>query len=171
MRTRDVVTAGECNWVYVTVLVSVLLAVAALTTIAYFKSDAERPISHNGRTPSDKQAFTKLIIAYVCDAIAVYREQEGAFPSTTNDLVEQFNDKKISLQVIRVYRPPLLDAWGNRVQYETSGGVVRVTSAGLDGVLKTGDDIVSTFQWCGTNTRNRFESAFPVGGFGLKETP
>lgn len=91
-------------------------------------------VNLSGKTEASRAATTRATIQSIRMGISEYELDNGKFPESLADLV---NGDRHYLD--RETLPT--DAWGNAFRYYLKGDLVKVRSAGTDGVMDTDDDL------------------------------
>jgi general secretion pathway protein G len=120
-------------------LIEVLLVVAILGILA---AVVVGNFSKHGEKARIKA--TRASIAAIATQIDVYQLDTGRYPASLDNLLTSSGEPNWSGPYIRGGRESLVDAWGTPFSYRSSGdGTYKVTSAGPDLSLGSGDDITS----------------------------
>lgn len=115
-------------------LVELLLVVAILGVLA-----AVAVMNTQGLMGDAQAKATRASISAIEEAARVYEIRTGKFPDSIDALLQPMGD-----------RPALLDdkarndAWGNPFQVRRNGNFVEIRSAGADGQMNTGDDLLNS---------------------------
>jgi general secretion pathway protein G len=119
-------------------LVEILLVVAILGILA-----GVAVVSLKGRTKTANIAATRTSIQAVQTAIDVYETDNGVYPGSLQSLLTKGSENNWNGPYMRDGRMPK-DAWGAEFQYAVgSDGNYKITSAGPDGQMGTGDDLTN----------------------------
>ncbi|HXH28582.1 MAG TPA: type II secretion system protein GspG [Candidatus Polarisedimenticolia bacterium] len=114
-----------------------LLLVAGLTLPACGKAgeDYSREVLHG--LDQGKLTGTKGTMETFGRALSAYSVDHGGYPQGADiDAAAQ------ALSPAYLRAPMLVDAWGNRLQYQSDGQSFTLSSPGSDGAAGTGDDVV-----------------------------
>ncbi len=118
-------------------LVEILLVVAILGILA-----GVAVVSISGKTARANIAATRTSIQAVLTAVDMYEVDNGAYPSSLQNLLTKGSEGNWNGPYIRDGRMPK-DAWGNDFQYTPKEGHVEIRSGGPDLQLGTADDITN----------------------------
>jgi general secretion pathway protein G len=113
-----------------------------------------------GKTEEAKRKATMATIQSIRLGIAEYEMDRGKFPESLGDLVNG------EVHYLDQESVPV-DAWGNEFRYNLKGDLVKVRSAGTDGVFDTEDDIETPGQEDRRSNRRvypKITSPLPTGG-------
>jgi len=89
-----------------------------------------------GKTEEAKKNATKTMITNIKLAIGSYEMDNGKTPESLNDLV------KAEKHYLDQETTPV-DSWGHEFKFYTKGDLIKVQSAGPDGVFDTADDLIN----------------------------
>ena len=112
-------------------LLEILVVVVILGILASLVA-----VKMTGKTEDAKIVAAKANVTTIKLAIAQYEMENGKLPQALSDLV---SGEKHYLDRETVPK----DDWGNEFTYYMKGDLVKVRSAGPDGVFETEDDIVN----------------------------
>jgi len=118
-------------------LIEVLLVVAILGILA-----GVVVVNFSGKGKGARIKATRASIAAICTAIDMYEVDTGRYPSALQSLVSSDGAANWSGPYLRGGVPT--DSWGTAFSLSTQGeSGYRVTSAGPDVAMGSGDDITS----------------------------
>jgi general secretion pathway protein G len=119
-------------------LIEVLLVVAILGILA-----GVVVVNFSGKQERSMIQATRASIAAISTAVDVYETDTGRFPPSLSALVENDGSPNWHGPYVRGGKVPT-DAWGTEFGYTLSGeNSFKVTSAGPDKSMGSGDDITS----------------------------
>ena len=90
-------------------------------------------------TPEELSKQTKFKLDGLAAGIRVYSKIHGKIPTNGVDLIQDFKRGKVSLDRCA---ETMFDSWGHQITYSVQNSNAVLTSAGADGEISTGDDIV-----------------------------
>lgn len=118
-------------------LIEVLLVVAILGILA-----GVVVVNFSGKQERSMIQATRASISAICTAIDVYETDTGRFPGGLGALVENDSAPNWHGPYIRSGGVPV-DAWGTAFGYQPGENTFKVTSAGPDRQMGSGDDITN----------------------------
>jgi general secretion pathway protein G len=122
----------------------ILLASAALACIALSYVVVA---SYSGNAKDAERKATRAALAACETALDMYKIDCKAYPTELQDLRALMVNPGAAGWNGPYLRDGLpLDGWRNSLRYSRTDGVVRITSAGRDGIFGTRDDIVQNCQ-------------------------
>ncbi len=119
-------------------LIEVLLVVAILGILAAVVVGNFGQHGDNARIKA-----TRASIAAISTQIDVYQLDTGRYPSSLENLLTSSGEPNWNGPYLRGGPSSLVDAWGTPFNYKNEGSSYKITSAGKDLQMGSGDDITS----------------------------
>jgi general secretion pathway protein G len=118
-------------------LIEVLLVVAILGILA-----GVVVVNFSGKQERSMIQATRASISAISTAVDVYETDTGRFPPGLNALVENDGSPNWHGPYVRTGGVPV-DAWGTAFGFQVGENMFKVTSAGPDRQMGSGDDITN----------------------------
>ena len=115
-------------------LVEVLLVVAILGILA-----GVVVVSVKNRIPATNISACRMSIKGLETAVSVYEIDNGILPNSLDNLITKGSEMNWNGPYVK----SLNDPWGNPFGYSREGNNCKISSAGPDGQLGSGDDITN----------------------------
>jgi general secretion pathway protein G len=121
-------------------LVEVLLVVAILGILATVVV-----VNVAGKADASRKTATRTSIAGIQSAIQLYEMNTAKYPQSLQNLLTSGGEPNWSGPYLQGGSAALADSWGNVFAYSYKGsGLFEVRSAGPDGQMNTGDDLLNS---------------------------